>query len=302
MVLRSLAAVLAGPGAAAARMLLLARQAADASSSEDSVADDTFGVANLTDLETFYVFCGVTLAVAASLLVCLGLALQKVSLCAPGNDHVAPVKQPKWMAGFLCMLLGNILDFIAFGMAPQSLLAPLAALSLVWNLFISSYMLEETYDKNDIHAVALIFFGTAVTVIFSNHREHGYTLEMLRELYRKERMYAYFVIVPLLLMAHYYLIHYVSTRELQGTMWKLVELVGWCGFAGITGGQSVLFAKSTVELLKDAAQGDAVFYDFDTYLIICAMIACLVTQITFLNGAMKRFDQLYVMPMYQSYW
>ncbi|GBG32869.1 Magnesium transporter NIPA2 [Hondaea fermentalgiana] len=258
--------------------------------------------AALASPETFFVICGVTLAVAASFLVCLGLALQKVSLCTPGNEHVSPLRQPKWVAGFVCMLLGNILDFFAFGMAPQSLLAPLAALSLVWNLYMSSYMLEESYDRNDINAVALIFLGTAITVIFSNHHEQGYTLDTLRELYRKPRMYVYFIIVPLLLGLHYYLIHYVSERNLQGTFWKLLELTGWCGFAGITGGQSVLFAKSTVELLKDAAQGDDVFLHLDTYLIICAMVACLLTQITFLNGAMKRFDQLYVMPMYQSYW
>jgi len=242
------------------------------------------------------------MAIAASFLVCLGLGLQKVSLCDPANARLSPWMQPKWILGFAALLIGNIIDFLAFGLAPASLLAPLGALSLVWNLFMSSYMLNEKYDRNDVLAVSLIFFGTTVTVLYSNHHERVYSLETLRDLYHKGRMMTYFIIVPSLLAAHYYVIRYVEDKNMQGPIWRLAELIAWCGFAGITGGQSVLFAKSTVELLKDAARGDDVFFHLDTYVIICALIGCLLTQITFLNGAMKRFDQLYVMPVYQSYW
>ncbi|CAK9111417.1 Probable magnesium transporter NIPA8 [Durusdinium trenchii] len=252
--------------------------------------------------EHFLVATGVSLAIASSFLVCLGLGLQKVSLCAPGNEHISPWQQTKWVAGFSLTLLGSVIDFLAFGMAPQSLLAPLAALSLVWNLGMSSYLLNEQYDKNDVVAVCLIFCGTALTVVYAAHKEHSYSLEMLLDLYHKPRMYAYCLLIPALLGGHYALLRYVAEHKLSGQFWKLCELIGWCGVAGITGGQSILFAKSTVELLKDAAQGQDVFWHLDTYVIIACMVGCLLTQITFLNGAMKRFDQLYVMPVYQSYW
>ena len=32
----------------------------------------------------------------------------------------------KWIGGFLLILFGSLLDFVAFGLAPQSFLAPLA--------------------------------------------------------------------------------------------------------------------------------------------------------------------------------
>jgi len=243
---------------------------------------------------------GVVLAIMASFLTCFGLAIQKTSLCMPGNEEVPPWRQPRWVMGFVSLVAGNIIDFMAFGLAPASLLSPLAALSLVWNLFVSSTILEEKYDRNDIIACSLIFVGTSVTVIFSNHHEHEYTLDKLRELYHMPRMYSYAFLTPCLLALHYLMIN--AAEKSTDLRWRLCGLIGWCGFAGITGGNSVLFAKSTVELLKDAFHGDDVFLHLDTYLIIAMMILCLLTQIHFLNGAMKRYDQLHVLPVYQSYW
>ena len=40
------------------------------------------------------------------------------------------------MLGFVLLLAGALLDFVALSLAPQSLLAPLAALTLVWNMVI----------------------------------------------------------------------------------------------------------------------------------------------------------------------
>ncbi|OQR92948.1 hypothetical protein THRCLA_08585, partial [Thraustotheca clavata] len=76
------------------------------------------------------------------------------------------------------------------------------------------------------------------------------------------------------------------------------------GIAGTFGGQSVLLAKSTVELLKSAIWGDGA-YAFShptTYAIISGLVACLLCQISFLNGGLKRFDALVVIPVYQSFW
>lgn len=245
---------------------------------------------------------GVLLASASSFLVCLGLGVQKVSLCQAGHEDVSPWKQPKWLLGFLLMLAGNLVDFVAFGMAPQSLLAPLAALSLVFNLGVSHHLLKESYGRNDVVAVSLIFVGTATAVIFSSHEEREYPLETLRALYHQPRMYVYDVLMPAVVGAHYLLVKYAAENKLGGH-WQLAELVGRTGVAGLVGGVSVLFAKSTVELLKDAAfGGQQVFSQPDTYLIILCMLLCLFAQITFLNGAMKRFDQLLVLPLYQSYW
>lgn len=68
------------------------------------------------------------------------------------------------------------------------------------------------------------------------------------------------------------------------------------------GGQSVLFAKSSAELLKAAFHGDNCFVHFETYLIALALIGCLFAQIHYLNCGLMHYDALSVVPIYQAYW
>lgn len=83
---------------------------------------------------------GFLISLIFSVLAALGINMQKYSLTKYerlGLTDVPPFKQPFWVLGFILILSGSILDFIAFGLAPQTLLAPLAALSLVWNMILA---------------------------------------------------------------------------------------------------------------------------------------------------------------------
>ena len=51
-----------------------------------------------------------------------------------GRQRKKPPQLCLWNVGFTLIIVGSILDFVAFGLAPQSLLAPLGALTLVWNM------------------------------------------------------------------------------------------------------------------------------------------------------------------------
>lgn len=68
------------------------------------------------------------------------------------------------------------------------------------------------------------------------------------------------------------------------------------------GGQSVLFAKSTAELLKAAFNGDDCFKHVATYLLALALVGCLLCQIHYLNCGLVHYDALAVVPIYQAYW
>jgi magnesium transporter len=68
------------------------------------------------------------------------------------------------------------------------------------------------------------------------------------------------------------------------------------------GGQSVLFAKSTAELLKAAIHGEDSLSHVETYLIVIALVSCLLCQIHYLNCGLLHYDALSVVPIYQAYW
>lgn len=124
----------------------------DSSSSSKSTASAVTALAGISDggkcFEADYVgpkhtawIVGFTIAVVFSFFASVGINLQKKALkqneltAQEQSMEPTPVyRLPLWCLGFFLILAGSVLDFVAFGLAPQSLLAPLAALTLVWNM------------------------------------------------------------------------------------------------------------------------------------------------------------------------
>lgn len=263
---------------------------------------------------------GFSIAIIFSFLASVGINLQKKAL--KQNELAAQElqKEPKpvyrlplWCFGFVLILAGSILDFVAFGLAPQSLLAPLAALTLVWNMMLAPCFNKEKLSRKDIAATLIIFLGATVAVVFASHASPSYTLKMLLQLYRDPLTCAYFGVVALVVAIHYGAIQFVEKLSLTSrrhrmiqiglpSFWARVRLIGYSGLAGTMGGQSVLFAKSTAELLKSALHGDDCFQQYPTYIIIVALVLCLLCQMHYLNCGLVHFDALSVVPIYQAYW
>ena len=67
---------------------------------------------------------GILLTVGGCFISNLGTNLQKVSMNAnsrkPTHLQVSVFKQPMWVVGIVCMVLGSISDFVALAFAPQS--------------------------------------------------------------------------------------------------------------------------------------------------------------------------------------
>ncbi|GLD96797.1 hypothetical protein PINS_up005480 [Pythium insidiosum] len=263
---------------------------------------------------------GFSIAVVFSFLASVGINLQKRALkqneVQAHENNVEPrpaYRLPLWVLGFVLILAGSILDFVAFGLAPQSLLAPLAALTLVWNMMLAPCFNKEKLSKKDIVATLIIFAGATIAVVFASHSSPSYNLSMLLHLYKDPLTCIYFGVVVCCVALHYSLISFVEKLSLtsrrhrmiqvgQPMLWSKVRLIGYAGLAGTMGGQSVLFAKSTAELLKSAFHGDDSFAHFETYLIMVALLLCLLCQIHFLNCGLLHYDALSVVPIYQAYW
>ena len=73
--------------------------------------------------------------------------------------------------------------------------------------------------------------------------------------------------------------------------------------SGILGAQSVLLGKSTAELLKTLIAGRGnLFLHLGTYVILISMVGCIVTQVHYLNEALKRVEATIVVPVFQTFW
>lgn len=191
---------------------------------------------------------GFTIAVVFSFLASVGINLQKKALKQNelGPEPKPAYQLPLWTLGFVLCAVGSVLDFVAFGLAPQSLLAPLAALTLVWNMMLAPCFNKEKLTKKDIVSTLIIFVGATIAVVFASHTSPSYNLDMLMQLYRDPLTIVYFCVVVLTIVAHFSAIKVVDTfclmskrhRIIQvGTpgMWSTIRLVGYAGLAGTLG-------------------------------------------------------------------
>lgn len=247
---------------------------------------------------------GLALAVTFSFMNSVALNLQKLSL----NRHLpeTPVlAQPLWVVGFLLLLLGSIMDFVALGLAPASLLAPLAALSLVFNMAAAPCFLGEKLQKSQIIATMVIFSGAVLTVVFSSHESAAYTLQDLKALYLRPAMVVYTVVVPTFIMLNMAAIEVVEAlpeeRRQKGWL-RRVHLIAYAGAAGTVGGQAIIFGKATIELFKSAFAGEPGLGKMaETYFIVFGLVLCMILQITYLNGGLMHHDSLSMVPLYQAF-
>ena len=136
-------------------------------------------------------------------------------------------------------------------------------------------------------------------------------MEDVRKLYHAPRMVAYSFFVPLIIGAHLYALRYIrkhnvindnSLSEKSRMFYSRIECACYAGTAGIVGGHALLFAKQAMELMKSWGAGDNVWVYYEMYLIIIGVIVGLFGNVSFLNTALRYYDALQVIPIYQTYW
>ena len=257
---------------------------------------------------------GFLLCLVFAALSSLALNLQKQSLNeADQLDVPTPLcKQWKWVLGMCILVTGSIVDFVAYGLAPQSVLTPLGGMVLVWNILISSCCFGEKSGAREWVSTGIIFAGTSLSVVFADHYTPTYTADDIISLYSRPAMVWYMVLVPIFAGGHYGLLKYIQSNGLAGGkgtaennhwVWQTLECIAYAGTAGTLGAQAILFAKQIMELLKANAQGDGtVWTRWQTYIILLAIPFFLFCNITFLNAGLRHYSALQTVPIYQTYW
>lgn len=76
-----------------------------------------------------------------------------------------------WWLGMTLMILGECGNFLAYGYAQASIIAPLGTVALVSNVIIAPLMLKEPFRKRDLLGVVIAVLGTVVVVINSKEND-----------------------------------------------------------------------------------------------------------------------------------
>ena len=131
---------------------------------------------------------GVTLALVGSSLEAAGLNGMKHAHTAERRrapESRRPVlRRPLWWAGFGVFLAGNAMDFVALGLAGQSIVALCGSTSMLTNAAVARW-LGEVFTRKDAYGTLLIIVGVAVTVAFSRRTVREYDLDQILARYRQ---------------------------------------------------------------------------------------------------------------------
>ena len=227
----------------------------------------------------------------------------------PGRPYYL---HPLWIIGLLLVMFASLADVIALCFAPQSLIAPLGALTMVSNVVFAPLLLHEKIGVRDLIATAVILSGSIVCVIFGAHEDKIYTISELFGLFADGRFVAYAVCVGVGVTGFFFMLQlFAQQEELAKTsqaeplseLQRRLQRFGYPAIAGGIGAQSVLFAKCTVELMINTGRhnGNAFSY-WQTYFILVCVFGTIFLQIKWLNDGLIRFDTSYIVPVFVSFW
>eukprot|EP00946_MAST-07B_sp_MAST-7B-sp1_P000136 g136.t1 len=122
---------------------------------------------------------GVLGAILGTFLSTLGLGLQKLThekLKAEGKQVENYCQYPLWVLGIACLAVDAVLDVWTFGLAPASLLAPMASMVLVWNGIVAYCLVGERLTQKATIGTVIIVAGSICATIFSQHDTPSYSL------------------------------------------------------------------------------------------------------------------------------
>jgi hypothetical protein len=257
---------------------------------------------------------GVGFSVGASFATAGGLIIQKMAQIKfqemPEEERPYSVGgfiiAPLWMLGFLLICLVPLpFNLMAVTFAAASLVAPLAAVTLVLNQILAPIALGETLTRVDVLGTAVIVGGVVLSTIFGNHCESAYTADDLIQLYTRTP----FLIVALFCVSTMCLA-FGTIKTWRKTLPAIISAadmeamedgaptrvcIAYAFMAGTLGALMQIVFKGTGELI---GAGEFTHWALYMSLVVVAVIA--TAQMSYLNQGMAVCNAVVFFPTYNA--
>ncbi|GMK56500.1 hypothetical protein CspeluHIS016_0303400 [Cutaneotrichosporon spelunceum] len=203
----------------------------------------------------------------------------------PAVNEGAYLRSKLWWLGLALMTVGECGNFVSYGFAPASVIAPLGTVALIANGVFAPLVLHERFTKRNVLGVALAIIG-AITVVWSGKGSNPRLSpdELLAALIAPA-MIALMAITAILIGVGVWLSNEPFAAQ------HIVVDVGTCALFGgytvmATKALSSLMSRSPVMAIKEPVAWGA----------ILVLVVTSIFQIKFLNRALMRFESKEVIP------
>lgn len=227
--------------------------------------------------------------------------------------HSSRVWYMYFYAGLVSMLVLNpALGAVAYCFATQSLLAPMAGLTIGWNTLMGPILLpHERLTTNDFVGALLIFTGCVLVGVSGTHDTPPLSVA---ELTRRFVSFPFLLYAVALLAVTSFLVHYAKealrynwsrTKARSGTPGhsRTLELsslarVSLSILSGVMSGQ-LFFLAATMKIVHDETAAKAFAYPI-LYVCIVGAISTALLGLYLLNEALKVEDAVVVIYLYEA--
>ncbi|CAK0857950.1 unnamed protein product, partial [Prorocentrum cordatum] len=192
--------------------------------------------------------------------------------------------------------LGPVADSMAYALAPQSFIAPLSGLDVVWNTLSAPFTLGEQLTCAHVVGTVLVTIGATFTAVFGPHDHPPATLDLLRERFVSWSFLAYSGVFfgGLCVSMH-------ALRKYPKGSTNRARALALGGTAGCIAG-NMSFLSSALSALSGAIQtGDwSAWRTPLPYILAAVAVAVAVSNIPLMSRALQEFEALFVVTLFEG--
>ena len=194
------------------------------------------------------------------------------------------------------LLCGNATSSFAMLLGPNSLVAAVDGMIIVWNILLAPYTLGEAVTVTRLSAAIVITAGTCLTAVFGNHHNHLHTPAQYDAAITHWNAWIYYC----MFYPFWFTLLVISCREMMD-----ITLESRLGgglrsvLAGSIAGSGGLFQKAMVCNLAGDRYHSSMYMPW-VYVLFCLWLSGQVTAWYLFSTAMKKHEALFCLPLYEA--
>ncbi|WWC73852.1 uncharacterized protein I206_107824 [Kwoniella pini CBS 10737] len=195
------------------------------------------------------------------------------------------LKSKLWWLGQILITVGEGGNFLSYGFAPASVVAPLGTVALIANCIFAPLVLREKFHKRELFGMALAIIGAITVVYSSNGSNPRLNPDQLISALKRIPFIIYTILTVILLITLILL-----SNSSYGHKYLLIDI----GVCTLFGGYTVLSTKALSSLLSNDFIGS---WNFGiTWFLLIMVASTSIGQVRWLNRALMNFQSKEVIP------
>ncbi|KAI0905455.1 magnesium transporter NIPA-domain-containing protein [Ustulina deusta] len=246
-----------------------------------------------------YKAIGISLAVGSGLFIGTSFVLKKIGLLKANEKYQQAagegygyLKNALWWSGMSLMILGEILNFVAYAFTDAILVTSLGAISVVIATVLSAIFLKERLSVIGKVACFLCIVGAVIIVLNAPTESSVANIQEMQ----------HYVIAPgflsyagVIILGSLFLALWAGPRYGKKNMFTYISICSWVGALSVVATQGL--GAAIVAQIGGTPQ----FNHWFLYVLFVFILGTLLTEIIFLNKALNIFNAAMVTPTYYVY-